>query len=94
MTFPAVHPTRFAIMAIVVSVAALSLGDALIKATGLSLPLWQMFILRSALVVPVLWSLAQRRSMARTNVGWPLLRSLLLVAMWLCYYSSLPLMPL
>ncbi|MEP3275581.1 MAG: DMT family transporter [Stappiaceae bacterium] len=89
------HQTRAATIAIIVSVAALSLGDAIIKATGLSLPLWQMFILRSVLVVPVLWWLARRRGwIVLSNAGWALIRSVLLVCMWLGYYSALPLMPL
>lgn len=87
--------TRVAVIAITLSVAALSLGDAVIKGTGLSLPLWQMFIARSALVVPVLWLLIRRRGpVVLSNPFWPLLRSALLVAMWLSYYASLSLMPL
>ncbi|MBM7067927.1 DMT family transporter [Actibacterium sp. 188UL27-1] len=81
--------------AILASVCALSLGDALIKGTGLSLPLWQMFILRSALTIPLLWWLARRRGMVRlTAPGWVVLRSALLVAMWLSYYAALSRMPL
>ncbi|WP_300018769.1 DMT family transporter [uncultured Roseobacter sp.] len=88
------HKTR-AVSAIVASVFALSLGDALIKATSLSLPLWQMYILRSALTVPVLWALARRSGRIRLHApGWVLLRSLLLFVMWLSYYAALPLMPL
>ncbi len=86
---------RIAVFAIILSVAALSLGDAVIKATGLSLPLWQMFILRSSIVVPILLWLARRKGpIAVTNIGWAALRSALLVLMWLSYYSALPLMPL
>ncbi|MEM7530192.1 MAG: DMT family transporter [Pseudomonadota bacterium] len=67
----------------------------MIKATGLSLPLWQMFILRSSMVVPVLWWLARRRGpFGLANAGWAVVRSALLVLMWLSYYSALPLMPL
>lgn len=87
--------TSIAIFAIIAAVAALSLGDALIKGTGLSLPLWQMFILRSCMVVPMLWWLTHRRGGIRLeNPGWAVLRGILLVLMWLSYYSALPLMPL
>ena len=87
--------TRIAIFAIIAAVASLSLGDALIKGTGLSLPLWQMFILRSCMVVPMLWWLANRRGGIRLkNPGWAAIRGTLLVLMWLSYYSALPLMPL
>lgn len=89
------YRTGRAVTAIVLAVLALSLGDALIKATGLSLPLWQMYILRSALVVPVLWWLASRNGpLALQAPGWVLLRSVLLVVMWISYYVSLPLLPL
>ncbi len=87
--------TGTAVATIVISVAALSLGDAIVKATGLALPLWQMFILRSAIVIPVLWWLLRRRGkIVWANIGWVLLRSVLLVCMWLSYYSALSSMSL
>lgn len=87
--------TRRAVLAIILSVAALSLGDAVIKGSGLTLPLWQTLILRSALVVPLLaWLALRRRARALSNLRWVALRSLLLVLMWLSYYAALPLMPL
>jgi hypothetical protein len=52
---PIRHDTRQAILAIVTAVFVFSLDDALIKANVVSMPLWQMLILRSALVTPVLW---------------------------------------
>ncbi len=89
------YRTGLAVTAVVVAVLALSLGDSIIKATGLNLPLWQMYILRSALVVPPLWWLAHRNGgQGFSSLGWVILRSTLLVAMWLAYYSALPLMPL
>ncbi|MEM1078512.1 MAG: DMT family transporter [Pseudomonadota bacterium] len=92
---PPAYQTQSAVLAIILSVAALSLGDAVIKGSGLTLPLWQMLILRSALVVPVLLGLAlHRRARILTNLRWTALRSLLLVCMWLSYYAALPLMPL
>ena len=89
------YRTGLAVGAVVIAVFALSLGDVIIKARSLDLPLWQMFILRSALVVPVLWWLTGRQ--ARRPFGstkWVIVRSVLLVAMWLSYYSALPMMPL
>ncbi|MGZ2256561.1 DMT family transporter [Roseobacter sp. A03A-229] len=87
--------TLWAILAIIASVFALSLGDAVIKQTGIALPLWQMYILRSALVVPVLWALARRQGpLWPAAPAWVGLRSLLLITMWLSYYLALPHMPL
>lgn len=89
------YRTGFAISAVIIAVLALSLGDAIIKATSLTLPLWQMYILRSALVVPVLLWLVQRNGFrAFGSLFWVTVRSTLLVSMWLSYYVSLPLMPL
>lgn len=89
------YRTGRAALAIVTAVLALSLGDAVIKATSLSLPLWQMFVLRSALALPVLFWLARRRGpIAFGSLLWALVRSVLLVLMWLSYYMALPLMPL
>lgn len=89
------YRTGWAVCAVIVAVLALSLGDAIIKATSLTLPLWQMYILRSALVVPVLWWLVQRNGFtAFGSLFWVTVRSTQLVVMWLSYYVSLPLMPL
>lgn len=87
--------TGLAIFAIVVAVLALSLGDALVKWSGTSVPLWQMYMMRSAFALPVLFLLARREGAIRLHApGWVILRSALLVVMWVCYYLSLPLMPL
>jgi len=78
---------------VVIAVLALSLGDAIIKLTGVSLPLWQMYILRSAFALPVLGLVAfLRPRVPIDSVVWVTVRSrsLLLVAMWLCYYAALP----
>ncbi len=89
------YRTGLAVGAVVIAVLALSLGDAIIKATGLDLPLWQMYILRSALVLPPLWLLVWRNGFRRLgSMFWVVVRSVLLVMMWLSYYSALPLMPL
>ncbi|MEM9900039.1 MAG: DMT family transporter [Pseudomonadota bacterium] len=89
------YRTGLGVGAVVIAVLALSLGDAIIKATGLDLPLWQMYILRSAFVLPVLWWLARRNGpISYASLPWVFLRCGLLVAMWLSYYSALPLMPL
>ena len=89
------YRTGLAITAVVISVLALSLGDAIIKAAGYSLPLWQMYILRSGLALPVLMGIyLLRDKKPRLSILWISLRSALLVLMWLCYYSALPAMPL
>ena len=46
-----------AVGAVLVSVFALSAGDAIIKLTSASFPIWQIYVLRSLLVLPVLLAL-------------------------------------
>jgi len=45
---------KLAISAIVFTVFALSLGDALIKQISANFPLWQIFVVRSLIAIPVL----------------------------------------
>ena len=91
------------ILLIVVSVFLMSLGDALVRSLSAALTLWQIFLLRSLLALPLLMLpllavlIARRRQpvvFGRTGLGWIALRSLLLVAMWIAFYVALPLLPL
>lgn len=87
--------TVYGILAIVAAVFSLSLGDAVIKLFSLSLPLWQIFILRSSIALPILFALIlRRRTLHFESLYWVTVRSVLLVFMWLSYYASLPLMSL
>ena len=84
----------FAVAVIVFTVLALSLGDALIKFASGDFVIWQIFVLRSVLVVPVLLAYLWLRNPAALHIpaalGWTVLRSLLLVGMWVAYYAALP----
>ncbi|MEM7321048.1 MAG: EamA family transporter, partial [Pseudomonadota bacterium] len=86
--------TPLAAGVIIVTVLALSLGDALIKMTSGNFVIWQVFVLRSVLVIPVLLIILILRSpqdvCRPTAIGWTVARSLLLVGMWIAYYMSLP----
>lgn len=89
-----------AIATIVFTVFAMSLGDALIKGMGAesSVGIWQLFAVRSALVLPLLlvagWVLRRRASLWPKSGFWVGLRAALLVGVWIAYYSALPHMPL
>jgi len=71
----------------------LALGDAVIKGISTRFTLWQIFTLRSVLVLPVLFAVLRWRTKALSlwpqRPGWTLLRSVLLSAMWITYYTSL-----
>ncbi|UXX82630.1 DMT family transporter [Roseovarius pelagicus] len=83
-----------AIFTIVISVLALSLGDAAIKASSAGFGLWQIFVLRSVLLLAVLLAVGLvlwgRRAVVPDTPGWAALRSALLTANWIAYYASLP----
>ena len=91
---PQADNVPFAVSVIVFTVLALSLGDALIKFTSGEFVIWQIFVLRSLLVVPVLLAYLWLRNPAALHIpsalGWTALRSLLLVGMWVAYYAALP----
>jgi drug/metabolite transporter (DMT)-like permease len=83
-----------AVGAILLTVFALSLGDALIKQISTGFVIWQIFVLRSVLAIPVLLVIifypAWRASILPKERLWTTLRSVMLVAMWVAYYVSLP----
>ncbi|WP_120501130.1 DMT family transporter [Roseovarius sp. EL26] len=87
-----------AIGSVVFAVLALSLGDALIKGASSGFAISQIFVLRSALVVPVFLGIFLIREPKALRLpkrlGWALLRSFLMASMWVCYYISLPFLEL
>ena len=85
---------KLAVAVIVVTVLGLSFGDALIKQASAELGLWQIFVLRSLLALPLLWLVLAVRYPAvslRPRVPiWTAARSLMLTVMWVAYYAALP----
>lgn len=85
---------RLAVVVILVTNLALSLGDAAIKGISADFVLWQIFVLRSVIAIPVLTAIIRLRSRAASlaprRLGWVALRSLLLAFMWVAYYAALP----
>lgn len=83
---------------IVGAVFLLALADAAVKYFSAKLPLWQLFLIVSCLSVPALGTWLGRRirtgRLRITSVAWIMARSLLLLLMWVTYYSALPLIPL
>ncbi len=83
-----------AVVVIIGTVLALSLGDAVIKAISADMVLWQIFVLRSMVALPVLFVILRAKFASVTLVpkaiGWTAARSLMLTFMWVAYYASLP----
>lgn len=82
------------VLAIVIAVLALSLGDAVIKSISVSFPLWQLYVLRSVIALPILLVFIKMRhaglSLIPHSLKWTVIRSLLLAVMWIAYYLALP----
>lgn len=94
-----VHGTRpdnpkFAVTAILAACFALSLGDALIKQQSADFVIWQIFLMRSLIALPFLVYFVRLESCAITlkplRPGWTIVRSLVLVLMWIFYFAALP----
>lgn len=81
-----------AVTSIILTVLALSLGDALVKMTSGSFVIWQIFVLRSLILLPILMGVALSLGCLRVPQAgrWIAVRSLMLIAMWICYYLALP----
>ncbi|MCC9625819.1 DMT family transporter [Thalassospira sp. MA62] len=81
---------------IVSAVFFLSFSDALVKYAHEQFGLAQLFFLRSAVAsFSLLLVLAYRKQPMRHSIGftrWTTVRSLLMCAMWVCYYIALPAM--
>lgn len=85
---------KLAVSIIVFTVFALSVGDAAIKLISSDFPLWQIFVLRSVIALPILIAVIKIGVLAAAlrpvRLGWTALRSAMLVAMWVTYYAALP----
>ena len=85
---------KIAIGAIVAGCFALSLGDAMIKQQSAAFALWQIFVVRSAILVPFLvylvYIVGRAKPIMPRHPGWTLLRSMILVTMWVFYFAALP----
>jgi len=83
-------------LTIICATALMALQDTIVKFFNEGLPIWQLFFLRSALILPIL-ILAGRHNralIAQAFKFWVLLRSILVVAMYVFFYAALPLLDL
>jgi drug/metabolite transporter (DMT)-like permease len=94
------RPERVAIgiVTIVVTVLAMSFADAVVKSVSAAFTLWQIYVLRSLIVIPVLILISRAGSRSfRTgwrSSGWVWLRSLLLALMYVAIYAAVPVLSL
>ena len=81
------------IITIILTVFAMALTDAFVKYASSNMTLWQIYVCRSCLALPVLMLLAKGQVLPNA-LGWVSLRSLLLVAMYLAIYAAIPVLDL
>ncbi len=101
MTAPAPgHPDRIriGILVMVATALAMAFGDALVKRISAGFSIWQIYVARSLLAIPLTIVLLRLGSRAGAvlpkSLPWALLRSALLVAMWVAFYAALPILSL
>jgi len=82
----------------IATAAVMAFGDAVVKRVSADLGLWQLFVLRSAVALPLLALLLRAtsawRGIGRAALAWGALRSLLLIGMWVCFYVALTMVDL
>jgi drug/metabolite transporter (DMT)-like permease len=95
------HPAEnvaLGVIVIVVTAFAMAFGDALVKQVSADFTLWQIYVLRSLVAIPVTMALLLCRRRVATilprSAGWVCLRSMLLMVMWLAFYAALPVLSL
>jgi len=100
MTTGSDRPRNIAIgvAAVVATVFAMAFADAIVKFASARFPLWQIFVLRSLLSVPMLaaaLACASGGAEPRWRIsGWVWLRSLLLTLMYVAIYAAAPILSL
>ena len=86
------------IVVIILTVFAMSTADAVIKYASAAFTLWQIYVLRSLIVLPLLagiMAFGPRQVLARDKIsGWPFLRGLMLAVMYIGIYAAIPMLSL
>jgi drug/metabolite transporter (DMT)-like permease len=85
------------VVTIVATVFAMSFADAVVKYVSAELPLWQIFVMRSLVVIPLLVALplfGRPTPVRPKSLFWTFLRGLLLVMMYVAIYAAAPVLSL
>lgn len=93
MKTPSLPFEAVSIVVIIFTVFAMALTDALVKLMSSDMPLWQLYVLRSAFILPV-FAVISRGNLRPLHTQWVYLRGLLLLAMYLAIYAAIPVLSL
>lgn len=86
-----------AVLVIVITVFAMAFADAIVKSVSSQMPLWQVFVVRSLIAIPMISGVAfagPLHDIRPISFGWTMLRSLLLVLMYIAIYAGVPVLSL
>ena len=76
----------------------MALGDALVKYVSSDFSLWQIYVVRSLVAIPLIIGLllltTTPTQMMPRSLGWTAVRCLLLMGMWMAFYAALPFLSL
>lgn len=88
--------TALGIGIILASVLTMAFADAVVKLVSADLTIWQVFLLRSLVAVPVLVAILRLTGVSLRPAApvWVIIRSVLLVLTWLGFYAALPVLSL
>ena len=88
--------TALGVGIILASVLTMAFADAVVKLVSADITVWQVFVARSLVAVPILVVLlkATGAGLRPRAPKWALLRSLLLLLTWIVFYASLPVLSL
>lgn len=96
-----IRPDRIAlgIVLILISTLFTSLQDVIFKYSSADVTLWQLYVLRSAFLIPALLVIAfvwgnRTETWKQSLRLWPMLRAVLFVLMYFSMYSAIPVLPL
>ncbi len=85
------------IAVIIATVFSMAFADAVVKYVSSELPLWQIFVVRSLIALPVLIALCSIFHNGNINpkdAGWTIFRSFLLAFMYIAIYAAAPIVSL
>jgi drug/metabolite transporter (DMT)-like permease len=86
------------VIAIVVTVFAMSFTDAVVKYVSADFPLWQIYVVRSLVAIPILIAImfvsSQSGQIRPRAPFWAFLRSFLLAFMYIAIYAAMPVLSL
>lgn len=86
------------VIVITLTVFAMAFADAMVKYVSANFPLWQIYVVRSLVVIPVLAAISilrgGRQPMTLKSKGWSFLRGMLLAFMYIAIYAAAPVLSL